>query len=168
MAAIGRLFVEIGGLVGAAAAAGAELFHLSESLSGTALQLRNQSILSGLTADDMQAMNRLGKEAGLETENLARILGQLNRQLATGEKEAFIKVLNALRLQAGEAAAEITALLECWEGNCGPWREFSFTEPGGTIPPHCHFVETEITHTIVTRNAGSHIHSCRMTVEKLE
>ncbi len=105
---MGPAAVGIGGLAAGIIGAGAALFHLSESLSSTAIQLRNQAIVTGLAVDEMQALNQLGKEAGLENENLARIIGQLNRQLATGEKADFVKVLNALRLSSGEAAADIS------------------------------------------------------------
>lgn len=60
--------------------------------------------------------------------------------------------------------AEALALLNCWEGNYGPYRPMTFTEPEiGTNIAAAHFVETEITHTLVEYNANA----LRMTVEEL-
>lgn len=56
------------------------------------------------------------------------------------------------------------ALLGCWEGNGGPWASFAFTDLFGTAWPTCHFVENEITHTLVAPG----VNSIRCTVEQLK
>jgi len=65
--------------------------------------------------------------------------------------------------------AQATDLLNCWEGNAGPWREFAFTEvETSTLYSHCHFVETQLTHTLVQpTTGGAMFHSIRATVETL-
>lgn len=106
---LGPTAVGIGAIATGAITAAASFLKLSERLSETAMQLRNESIVSGLTIQDMQAMNRLATEAGFENSNLARILGMLNRELSgEGAKPDFIKVLNALRLEAGQGAADLS------------------------------------------------------------
>lgn len=61
--------------------------------------------------------------------------------------------------------AQVNALLDCWEGNCGPWRPFSFTEPFASAAfANCIFVETEAVHTMVVPG----VHSLRLTVSELK
>lgn len=55
-------------------------------------------------------------------------------------------------------------LLDCFEGNGGPWMEFTFTDPEtSTAYAHCHFVETECTHTMLQPN----VNSIRLTIEQV-
>jgi len=62
--------------------------------------------------------------------------------------------------------AEATTLLNCWEGNGGPWAEMtSFTEPEtATLYTSTHFVETECVHELVDYNRNA----VRLTVEELK
>lgn len=59
-------------------------------------------------------------------------------------------------------------LLDCWEGNGGPYYEFEFTDPvTSTVYDHCHFVETECVDTLVLSNGDTMVHSIHLTVEEL-
>jgi hypothetical protein len=61
--------------------------------------------------------------------------------------------------------ADATLLLNAWEGNCGPYRAMSFTEPETTaIYPTVHFTETECVHELV----GPCQNAVRLTLEELK
>lgn len=57
-------------------------------------------------------------------------------------------------------------LLNCWEGNGGPYAEFSFTFESVEYE-HCHFVESQIVDTLATHGNGF-IHGIHATVEELK
>jgi hypothetical protein len=110
---MGPTAVGIGALGAAAAVAGAAIFEMARGAAENAIQLRNQGMISGLSAQQMQALTRIEKEAGLEGSNLTQALGMLNKELAGGMKGGMgateiVKVLNALRLSSGETAADLT------------------------------------------------------------
>lgn len=65
-------------------------------------------------------------------------------------------------------SAQVGALLDCWEGNLGPWSAFAFTDAEAGAHASCHFADPTITHTIMTRNAAGYVHSLRVTVEELK
>jgi hypothetical protein len=67
----------------------------------------------------------------------------------------------------GEAleTTDATNLLNAWEGNAGPYRSMSFTEPEtNTVYASVHFVETEVTHELISTCASS----LRLTLEELK
>jgi hypothetical protein len=65
--------------------------------------------------------------------------------------------------------AQATDLLACWEGNGGPWAAFDFTDPETSVTCIAHFVETELSHTLVCLRAnGQKVHSIHATVEWLD
>lgn len=60
--------------------------------------------------------------------------------------------------------AEATALLNCFEGNGGPWAPMAFTEPQtGGVFSETHFVETLAEHELVAFG----VNRVRLTVEQL-
>jgi hypothetical protein len=93
------------------AAAGAAVFSLAkfdEKISDEYIALKNTAAAAGLTVTQVQALDRMGVEAGVSMDKLARMFGMLNRELATGTKMDFVGVLNAMRQSAGETAADIS------------------------------------------------------------
>ena len=56
------------------------------------------------------------------------------------------------------------SLVNSWEGNNGPYRQMSFTEPERGLVYNAHFVETELVHEM----AGPCQNSCRLTLEELK
>jgi len=64
--------------------------------------------------------------------------------------------------------AQALALLNCWEGNGGPWANFSFTESDSGTVYDSHFAETELVHTLITSGAAGRISSIHATVEELK
>lgn len=94
--------------VGAAViGAGAAVAKMDEHLSDEVIELRNHAMATGHTVQEYQSLNRIGKELGVNTDMLARQFGMLERQMATGTKMDFVKVLNALRYAAGETEADL-------------------------------------------------------------
>lgn len=63
------------------------------------------------------------------------------------------------------STSDATLLLNSWEGNIGPWGEFSFTEPETKVVyPKVHFVETELVHELGEPCSNS----IRLTLEELK
>lgn len=60
--------------------------------------------------------------------------------------------------------AQATTLLDAWEGNGGPFHQFTFTDPLGSTAYDAHFVETEAVITFVTYG----VFSLLLTVEELK
>jgi hypothetical protein len=105
---LGPTAVGIGAIATAAVTAAVATANLAEHLSEGAIELRNHALAAGMTAQEYQALQRVGVETGVGMDSLARMLGMLDRQMATGAKMDFVKVLNALRMEAGEGAADIS------------------------------------------------------------
>lgn len=65
--------------------------------------------------------------------------------------------------------AQATDLLDCWEGNGGPWAEFTFNEPADSMAFNAHFADSELVHTLVAvRSDTEMLHSIRTIVEELK
>lgn len=64
-----------------------------------------------------------------------------------------------MRWTAGGSAltnAQADALIDAWEGNGGPWRAFSLTDPiTSTAYPTCHFADIQIAHTMLMPGVNS-------------
>lgn len=58
---------------------------------------------------------------------------------------------------------EAADLLDCWEGNGGPYLDFSFTEPETNTEYTAHFMESQIEHVLIEYNCNQ----VRTTVEEL-
>src|SRR5262245_16983540 len=101
-------------LAGAVGAAGGAIIGFAVNAANTAEQLENMSAMTGLATSDLEALQKISEDAGLGTENLATSIGNLNRQLASGEGGEFTKVLSALggtiRDSNGEVKDAITVL----------------------------------------------------------
>lgn len=106
---IGPVAVGIGGIGAAAVAAGSYLVSLAKDAADTAEQLQNLSIQTGLATQDLQALQQVGKEKGVELD-LAKQLGKLNKELADtkGTGSDFVRTLNALRYAQGLPAADLS------------------------------------------------------------
>jgi hypothetical protein len=94
----------------------------------------------------------------------------VERQQDDSEKrfEDFAVSLGIQRWAVGGDQLDDTnaaALLNAWEGNAGPYRSMSFTEPErGLAYPTVHFLETEVVHEL--REPCSN--SVRLTMEELK
>lgn len=59
-------------------------------------------------------------------------------------------------------------LLDCWEGNGGPYRGFAFDDPTDSNVYNAHFVEQQLVHRMVDiRSDGEFVNSIRTVVEEL-
>ena len=56
------------------------------------------------------------------------------------------------------------ALINAWEGNAGPYRAMTFTEPERGLVYNAHFVETELVHEMTEPCSNS----VRLTLEELK
>jgi hypothetical protein len=103
-------------LAGAAAAAGGAMVTMAVDAANAAEELENMSAMTGLASSDLEALQKISQDAGLGTANLATSIGNLNRQLASGEGGEFARVLSALggsiRDNSGEVKDAITVLDE--------------------------------------------------------
>ncbi len=92
---LGPTAVAIGGTAMAVIGLGAAFVKLGISAAEELEHLQNLSAQTGLTTQDLQALDQIGKELGLDNLNLGRTLGMLNTQLALGKGE-FVDVLKEL------------------------------------------------------------------------
>jgi len=89
-------------------------------------------------------------------------------------EKRYEEMANAYGLQkwgvGGDALTDdqVEDLLSCWEGNGGPYRGFSFMDPLTEEYFSAHFLEPQITHTIVDLISDTaKVHSIRTTIEEL-
>lgn len=92
----GPAAVAVLGVSAAAVTAGAAIFGFVSSAAAAVEQLEILSSSTGLTTQELQALDRIGKEAGLESLNLGKSLGALNKQMASGEGGKLVQVLGML------------------------------------------------------------------------
>ena len=82
-------------------------------------ELENMSAITGVAAADLESLQRIAEDAGVGGVNLASAIGQLNRQLASGEGGDFAKTLGMLggsiRDESGATKDAITVLDEMAE-----------------------------------------------------
>jgi hypothetical protein len=92
----------------------------------------------------------------------------LQSQLDDAEKryEGFNDAAGLQRWAVGGQALsddEAEDLLDCWEGNGGPYLDFSFTEPETNTGYTVHFMESQIEHCLIEYNCNQ----VRTMVEEL-
>lgn len=107
LGSLGTVGTTVGIVGGSLAALGTAIFTLGKSASDTAERLQNLSVSSGLSIQDLQALERISAEAGTEGLNLQKALATLNRQMVDGAGGEFVRVLNALRYATGESAFDL-------------------------------------------------------------
>jgi len=116
LASMGPLAVGIGAVGIAVGIAGKALFDMGAQMADQAENLKNLSISTGLSTQSIQALGQISKEAGLEGLDLAKIVGQLNKQLGSDEGGDFTKALLdagiALEDSSGKTKDAVTLLDE--------------------------------------------------------
>jgi hypothetical protein len=81
LGALGPTAVGIGAVGTAAIAAGVAVFELAKNAAESAEQIKNLSYATGMTVEDVQALQRLGQERGLG--DLTGMIEKLNAQLGS-------------------------------------------------------------------------------------
>jgi hypothetical protein len=84
---LGPTAVGIAAVGSAAAIAGVALFKFAQGASENAKHLQNISYMTGLTVQDLQALNMITKEAGMEGMDLGRSISFMNQELARDPKQ---------------------------------------------------------------------------------
>jgi len=110
---MGPTAVGLGGIAVAAGIVTKELFEFANTASDNYERLRNLSAQTGVATDDLQALERITKNAGLAGMDLGRIIGNLQKQL--GEKKGdFVDVLKMFNISMvdanGQSKTAITLL----------------------------------------------------------
>jgi len=93
---MGPTAVGLGAIGVAVAAAGSALFHFVSDASDAQEALDNLSTITGMSANDLRALQQIAKEAGLASLDLGRTIGKLNQELGKPEAQAFEKALGNL------------------------------------------------------------------------
>jgi hypothetical protein len=103
---MGPTAVGIGGVATAIGAAGLALFKMVDDLSDTAEQLDNLSKITGMSTQDLQALQQVAKEAGLEGMDLGRSIAYLNQQLGKPEGKEFELKLKAIGIATTDVSGK--------------------------------------------------------------
>jgi hypothetical protein len=88
---LGPVAVGFGAMATGAVAAGAAVFKIAENAAEAAESIRNLSYATGMSVEDVQALNRLGEERGLG--DLTGTIEKLNIQLGKGAGGDFTEAL---------------------------------------------------------------------------
>jgi hypothetical protein len=88
---LGPVAVGFGAVATGAIAAGVAVFNIAENAAEAAENIRNLSNATGMTVEDVQALNRLGQERGLG--DLTGTIEKLNIQLGKGGGGDFTEAL---------------------------------------------------------------------------
>lgn len=94
---MGPLAVGIAGVAAGVGLAAKALFDLGAAAADEVESLENLSAQTGMSTQDLQALEEIAKEAGLESLNLGRTIGSLNQQLAEGKGD-FVAALDKLNI----------------------------------------------------------------------
>ncbi|MBN2339478.1 MAG: hypothetical protein JXP48_13170 [Acidobacteria bacterium] len=112
---LGPVAIGMGAVAAAAGLAGKALFDMGADMANRAEELYNLKISTGLTTQSIQALVQISKEAGLEGIDLARTIGELNKQLGSREGGDFTRALvahNIALIDANGNAKNAVALLD--------------------------------------------------------
>jgi len=111
---LGPMAAGLGGVAAAVGIAAKALFDLGAEAAAEAVRLENMSLSTGLAVQQLQALEQIGKEAGLESLDLGRTLGMLNQQLAAGDAGDFVRTLREFSINAKEAgkSRDVVTLLD--------------------------------------------------------
>jgi hypothetical protein len=102
LGALGPTAVGIGAVGTAAIAAGVAVFELAKNAAESAEQIKNLSYATGMTVEDVQALQRLGQERGLG--DLTGMIEKLNAQLGSPEGGSFTEAILRMGIAIKEGA----------------------------------------------------------------
>lgn len=90
---LGPTATTIGAIGTVAAVAAKALFDMGAEAAAQAERFQNLSISTGLSVQQLQALEQIGKEAGIEGLNLSKTLGMLNQQLGSNQGGDFVNAM---------------------------------------------------------------------------
>jgi hypothetical protein len=102
---LGPVAVGIGGIATAAAGAGLGIFKFVNSLSEEAEQLKITSAMTGISTQDLQAMQKVAERLGFTGLDLGRNISYLNQQLARDPKQ-FSEGLDKLGISIQDSSGK--------------------------------------------------------------
>lgn len=101
---LGPMAIGLASIGSAVAGAAISLFKMGASAADAAERYQNLSAQTGLSSQKLQALNQIAREAGLESLDLGRAIGQLNQQLGSGKVGDFEKAMKAFNIQLVDTA----------------------------------------------------------------
>lgn len=115
---LGPTAVGIGGIAAAAGLAGKKLFDMASAAADNMERLDNLAAQTGLTTQQLEALELITETAGLKGLELGKVLSQLNAQLGEGKGD-FIDSLDRLGLSmidlaSGKPKDALALLDEMW------------------------------------------------------
>lgn len=102
---LGPTAVGLGAVATGAIAAGVAIFEMAKSAAEGAEQIKNLSYATGMTAEEVQALQRLGQERGLG--DLASGIEKLNTQLGKAEGGEFTEAILKMGIAVKENASAV-------------------------------------------------------------
>lgn len=112
---LGPAAIGMGAVAAAVGLAGKALWDMGADMAARAEDLHNLKISTGLATQTIQALQQISKEAGLEGIDLARTIGELNKQLGSREGGDFTRALvanNIALTDSNGAAKDAVSLLD--------------------------------------------------------
>jgi hypothetical protein len=109
---LGPTAVGIGGVVTAVGIAGFALHKAAENAREYATEMVKLSSQTGLSIDQVQAFSRAGVETGVSMGEMARSVGQLQKQLGKTEGGEFTKVMASLGISIYDMDKNIRPLMD--------------------------------------------------------
>jgi hypothetical protein len=103
LGALGPTAVGIGAVATGAAIAAKQILDFAIAASDNVEHLKNLSAQTGLSVQQLDALQEIAKEAGLEGLDLGRTIGMLNEQLAKGNGD-FVDSLQAMNIELIDTA----------------------------------------------------------------
>jgi hypothetical protein len=103
---LGPVGVGVAALGTAAVAAGVAVFKFVNDAAGEAEQLENLSAATGLSVQQLAALEQIAKEAGLESLDLGRVIGKLNENLGDTKPNEFTKAMERLGISAKDSSGQ--------------------------------------------------------------
>jgi hypothetical protein len=101
---LGPTAVGLGGVATALGAAGVAVFKFVDSLASSMERLQNLSAMTGITTQSLEAFEQIAKNAGLESLDLGRTIGMLNKNLGDSDPNEFTKAMKEMGISITDAA----------------------------------------------------------------
>lgn len=101
---LGPTAVGLGGIATALGAAGVAVFKFVDNLASSMERLQNLSAMTGITTQSLEAFEQIAKNAGLESLDLGRTIGILNKNLGDSDPNEFTKAMKEMGISITDAA----------------------------------------------------------------
>lgn len=110
LSSLGPMAIGLGAVATGAIAAGIAIYKLAESARESAQQIQNMALQTGLSIDEVAALDRAAKELGVG--DLTRTLANLQLQLGKEEGSKFTNILRVMQISTKEADGSFRSMVD--------------------------------------------------------